>query len=203
MFQTPLLTLPFDVQVKEFKGKAGCVLPLSLKDEEFKHWLLEVNEHLKGLAVDNSLAWYGKELSLESMDDEIFTDMVKQKNPKYPASYAPKLPIDGNHQIDVPVFDGNKELLIEPFRSLSRGSRCATIINITHMFLGKGIMRVSVNNEVSSVFCISAAKKPGFAFDVTTDKNMVAVCEAADGEYMKRKRVDEEGRETTPSEDTS
>ena len=201
VFQTPMLPLAWPVQVREYKGKPGCVLPISLGSpdevtQNFKKWLNDVNEHLKDLAVKNSLAWYGKELTLEGINDEIFTDLVKKpKDPKYSETYIPKIDFDENDYstLKVEVFDAHKQL-ISASENLSKGAKCAAIIKIRNMFLGKGIKRVSINNEVSSVFCIPSAQESGFGFDIEADPAMVAACQAAEEAYNKRKaEEDQEG----------
>jgi hypothetical protein len=193
VFQTPMLSLSWPVQVREYKGKPGCVLPLSLGSpddttQKFKDWLNKVNEHLKDMAVKNSLAWYGKELTLEGINEEIFTDLVKKpKDPKYSESYIPKIDFDEDDysNLKVEVFDARKQI-INASENLCKGAKCAAIIKIRNMFLGKGIKRVSINNEVASVFCIPAPKESGFGFDIEADPAMVAACEAAEASPVKK-----------------
>jgi hypothetical protein len=204
-FQTPTLKLAWPVQVREYKGKHGCVLPLALGSpdevtQHFKQWLNDVNEHLKALSVENSLDWYGKKLSLDDINDEIFTDLVKlPKDPKYEASYIPKINFDEDDfsNLKVDVYDAHRQL-IPASESLTKGAQCAAIIKIRNVFLGKGIKRVSINNEVVSVFCIPAQKETGWSFDTEADPVMAAAMASAEENFSKRKAEEE----APPTEDS-
>eukprot|EP00953_Heterococcus_sp_UTEX-ZZ885_P018493 10323-Heterococcus_DN1.PRE.8 len=192
-FQTPLLPLAWGVGVREVKGKPGCALPLSLgggdaRTAKFSQWLMDVNNHLKQMAIDNSVEWYGKQLTLESINDDIFTELVKiPKDPRYSSTYLPKIDFDINDytNLNVKVFDVDKKP-VSPLEYLTQHAKVCAIIEIPYIFLSKNVKRVSIKSEVTQCFSIPAPKEDEFGFNFEDDPELNAAVDAAE-EAHKRK----------------
>jgi hypothetical protein len=199
VFQTPLMSLAWTVQVRTQKDSSTCNLPLSFGTTnsnvmEFKNFLVNLRDKVKSMITANVVDWYGKTLT-DVQIDEYLSPLIKEPpaDTAYSACFLPKVAhsstSDGGFNIDVKCF-GIDKLKIDAEAGLRQGARVGAIISIPYIHIGKGNKMMSIRADVTQCLVLPVQNDTSFGFDLNLDEDLKAVAQEHEQETKKRKIED-------------
>lgn len=116
LIQTPKLRLPFGMQVYDKKedGKESYSLSLSLDNYrdlsnpecEFLKGIKQIDEHIKALAIENSMPWFKKSMKKDVID-ELYNSSIKE-SAEWPPTFRVKLPYY-NGKFNCDFYDASRK----------------------------------------------------------------------------------------------
>ncbi|KAG5187489.1 hypothetical protein JKP88DRAFT_307718 [Tribonema minus] len=186
-FQAPIMRLAWDANISEKFGPPSSVLPLCLDPEDgFAAWLQDLRTYIKGLCVENSLAWYGKVLS-EAQVDEYLGEIIRiAKDSKYSDLFVPKIPLlkdEANETVhmNIKTFTADRvKYQGDPAELLTKNAKCVAEISIPYIFFGKGTKSITIKCEVLSAMVIPTAQQDEFQFDMSAQPILQQIAAAVD-----------------------
>ncbi|KAG5183057.1 hypothetical protein JKP88DRAFT_241305 [Tribonema minus] len=206
-FQTPPMSLAWDTRVRaQTSGQTSCGLALSFangndKCGSFAAWLAAVRVHLVKLVQVHSADWYGKQLT-EAQVEEYMGSLVREPpaGSAFSATFIPKVAyladaMEGSYKMKLHVFDAAGAQLC-PEDVLVKDTRCAAIVDLPYIHLGRGNKMISIRADATQVLAIPIVKSDHFAFDVESDPELRAAADSAE-----RKRQDDDATATASPEE--
>lgn len=203
VFQTPLMSLAWTVQVRTQKDASTCNLPLSFGTTnsnviEFKTFLISLREKAKAMIAANVVDWYGKTLTAEQIE-EYLSPVIKEppEGTAYSAAFLPKVAHsstnDGGFSIDVKCFGIDKKQ-IDAEASLRQGARVGAIISCPYIHCGKSNKMLSMRFDVTQCLVLPVQNDTSFGFDLSIDSDLKEVAQEHEQE-MKKRKIDDIGTE--------
>lgn len=130
----PRCSLPFGVS--DYNGRKS--LQLSLKGDnggkvdEFKDFLTQLDLRNVQMAVNNSNAWFKKNVPALSIQ-ELYNPSMKQTNDKYPPTFRARFPTHPDTGVFMgDIFDKNKNLVTE--RMITPGCEVEIIVELVGIY---------------------------------------------------------------------
>ena len=117
LIQTPKLRLPFGMQCYDKdsdKSKESYSLSLSLDNYrdlsnpecEFLKGIKQIDEHIKALAIENSVTWFKKSMKKDVID-ELYSSSIKESS-EWPPTFRVKLPYY-NGKFNCDFYDASRK----------------------------------------------------------------------------------------------
>ena len=160
--QTPELEIPFDTSFysdNDHTGKYQVKVSMKGMDDnkslrDFHDKVLEMDNHIKAYALQNSGLWFKKPKMSEETVDSLYTPMIRvstdpetgEPNGKYPPQFAFKV-VKKNNKVECSVYDNNKVYFdvngetdnpTDIARILSKGSKVKVVLKCNGIWLANG-----------------------------------------------------------------
>jgi len=151
IFQTPTLPLAWDVAPKVFNGKPTCTLSMVLKGgataAQFKSWLEQIEEQLEESIAADGVKMFGVTIAKEACPV-----IVKvPANPKYSATFNASVDVEPDHTVSLAAFDKDRRQIDASY--LTKGTPCAALVKMTHLFYSFATKKVTVRLEATQCLC--------------------------------------------------
>jgi len=159
---TPEVDVPFDMSYFADNDKSGKYsVSISLKDidenskmKEFHDKLLEMDNLIKGKAMENSVQWFKKPKMSQDTIESLYTPMVKvhtdpetgEPTGKYPPRFGFKI-VKKEGKVQCSLYDGNKQYFdvnnetdnpIDINRVITKGSMLKVVLKCNGVWLANG-----------------------------------------------------------------
>jgi len=160
--QTPELEIPFDTSFysdNDHTGKYQVKVSMKGMDDnkglkDFHDKVLEMDNHIKAHALQNSGLWFKKPKMSEETVDSLYTPMIRvstdpetgEPNGKYPPQFAFKV-VKKNNKVECSVYDNKKVYFdvngetdnpTDIARILSKGSKVKVVLKCNGIWLANG-----------------------------------------------------------------
>jgi hypothetical protein len=180
ILQTPKMAVPFGVSEYVPENNAGPVkysldasfkgVPEDTRLNRFLEVAHAIDTRMIDLAVENSKAWFGKQMSREVVE-ELYRPLVKPS--KQPEKYAPTIKFkirparDGGSGMNVQAFDKDHG----PFdmTDFQSGSSVKCIVDFAPIWFVNKQFGVTLNIMQLEVVSLPVGKLQGFAFHNESD----------------------------------
>ena len=180
ILQTPKMSVPFGVSEYVPENNTGPTkysldasfkgVPDDARLNRFMDTAHAIDTRMIDLAVENSKAWFGKQMSREVVE-ELYRPLVKPS--KQPEKYAPTIKFkirparDGGAGMNVEAFDNKRERFdMTDFQS---GSSVKCIVDFAPIWFVNKQFGVTLSIVQLEVVSLPAGKLQGFAFHNESD----------------------------------
>jgi len=168
MLQTPVVSVPFGLSeyIPDNGSDPKYSVDVSFKgnDEnpkiaDFMRIIGEIDAHMVSVGVHNSIAWFGKTLSREVVD-ELYRPLIKQS--KQPEKYAPTMKCKIRSLLKLDAFTKERQ----PFdiNTLQAGSTIKMIIEFSPVWFVNKQFGVTLNILQLEMNTLPLGKLNGFSF---------------------------------------
>jgi len=194
VLQTPKMSVPFGVSEYVPENNVGPVkysldasfkgIPDDSKLNTFHEVVRKIDERMVALAVENSVAWFGKKMSKEIVE-ELYRPLIKAS--KQPDKYAPTIKFkirpsrDGSSEMNVEAFDTKRQKFdMNDFQS---GSTVKCIVDFAPVWFVNKQFGITLSVVQLEVVSLPAGKLQGFAFQNESDDDEEVCSEVSDPDF--------------------